>query len=185
MNALVQIHPPFTSAEFYKMAEKGAFAGLRVELRRGVIQKMSPQHIPHAQMKADLQYALRAAVEAAGLSWLVLTEATVSFGDGFEPMPDIVVLDASLLTDPTRTINPAAVKLVVEVADSSLADDMGEKREDYARSGLREYWVADVQAGAVIRHAEPHGDRFTREEPSVLLTQPLVMLTRPEVVARV
>ena len=89
MNALAKTHPPFTSAEFYRMAEKGAFAGFRVELRRGMILKMSPQHYPQARTKQDIQFALRKAIQDAGLAWEILTEATVSFGDGFEPMPDI------------------------------------------------------------------------------------------------
>ena len=61
------------------MAEKGAFAGFRVELRRGMILKMSPQHYPHARTKQDIQYALRQAIQDAGLAWEILTEATVSF----------------------------------------------------------------------------------------------------------
>ncbi len=184
MNALAQTHPPFTSAEFYRMADKGAFAGFRVELRRGMILKMSPQHIPHARIKADIQRALEAALRKAGLNWEVLTEATVSFGGGFEPMPDIVVFDPVAAGD-ARTIPADAVKLIVEVSETTLADDLGEKREDYAAAGLAEYWVADVAAKAVIRHAEPQGGGFRQVEASVGLNQSLKMLTRADVTARV
>src|ERR1700755_165322 len=139
MNALVKPHPPFTSAEFHKMASRGAFRDLRVELRRGMILKMSPQHYPHARVKSDIQHALEAAIAAAGLDWEVVTETTVSFGGGFEPIPDITVLDPGLMSDKTGPIPPAAVKLVVEVSAATLADDMGEKREDYALAGVTEY----------------------------------------------
>lgn len=183
MNALAKTHPPFTTAEFYRMAAKGAFGDMRVELRRGMILKMSPQHIPHARMKSDLQHALERALAAAGLGWEVLTEATVSFGGGFEPMPDVVVFDPKLAPN-AETVPAAAVKLVVEVAGFTLADDMGEKREDYANGGLAEYWVADLDAKAVIRHAKPGRGAFAVQEAPVPLSQALVMLTRPEVVAR-
>ncbi|HEV7692418.1 MAG TPA: Uma2 family endonuclease [Hyphomonadaceae bacterium] len=184
MNALVQAHPPFTSDEFYRMADRGAFAGFRVELRRGMILKMSPQHVPHARVKSDLQHALERAIKAAGLGWEVLTEATVSFGGGFEPMADITVFDPALLGG-ARTIPAAAVKLVVEVSETTLADDLGEKREDYAEGGLAEYWVADVQARTVIPHSQPKDGAYLNEAAPVPISEPLAMLTQPAVSARV
>lgn len=184
MNALAQTHPPFTSAEFYRMAEKGAFAGFRVELRRGMILKMSPQHIPHALVQSGLFRRLTAALKEAGLDWEVLVGVTIGFGSGFEPMPDIVIYDPALVVDEQGVLPPAAVKLVVEVSDSTLADDLGEKLEDYARAGLTEYWVADVKAKTVIRHAGPQGDTFARVEAAVALDQPLAMLTQQGVTVR-
>jgi Uma2 family endonuclease len=185
MNARAKIHPPFTSAEFYRMAEGGAFRGMRVELRRGMILKMSPQHYPHARMKADLQQALIRAIAEAGLGWEVLTEATVSFADGFEPMPDIVVIDAGMTPNVYRTIPASAVRLIVEVGDSTLADDLGDKRLEYAQAGLAEYWVADVQGRAVIRHAQPGADGYLNEAAPIPISQPIPMLTQPAVSARV
>ncbi len=184
MNAVSKIHPPFTSAEFYRMAAKGAFGDMRVELRRGMILKMSPQHYPHARLKADIQRALERAVSAASLNWEVLTEATVSFADGFEPMPDIIVLEQTAPPTVFRTIPASAVKLVVEVADTTLDDDMGEKREDYARAGLAEYWVADVRKRVLIRHAQPSGGAYTVEQ-TIGLDGPLQMLTMPDVAAAI
>lgn len=183
MNALVKTHPPFTSAEFYKMANKGAFAGLRVELRRGMILKMSPQYYPHASVKDDLTMALKSAVARAGLMWRVISEVSVSFAGGFEPMPDIVVFDPAMLPDASGPIPGAAMKLIVEVSDSTLADDMGDKREDYAQAGLAEYWVADVAGKLVHRHAGPAGAGYARQE-TLALGEPLAMLMRPDVVAR-
>lgn len=183
MNALAQIHPPFTSAEFYKMAARGAFAGFRVELRRGMIVKMSPKWIEHAKVQSSLMFRLKAAIDAAGLDWLVISEATVNFGNGFEPMPDIALLDPNLLPPENGPIPPASVKLIVEVADASLQDDLGEKCEDYARAGVAEYWVADVQAKQVIRHAEPEDGKFQKEE-SIALSALIAMLTMPAIVAK-
>ena len=184
MNALAKTHPPFTSAEFYRMADKGAFAGFRVELRRGMILKMSPQHYPHARIKADIQRGLEMAIAATGLSWEVLTEATVSFADGFEPMPDIVVIDSAMMPNKYGTIPAASVKLIVEVADSTLTDDLGDKRDEYAAAGLAEYWVADVKANAVIRHAAPVDGAFGQVEAPVGLGEAIAMLARADVVVR-
>lgn len=184
MNALAQTHPPFTSAEFYRMAEKGAFAGFRVELRRGMILKMSPQHYPHGAAQADLFRRLGEAIRHAGLGWDLQMGTTIGYGNGFEPMPDIVVFDPMLIENKEGVLTPAAIKLVVEVSDSTLADDLGDKLEDYAQAGLAEYWVADVKAKTVIRHAEPVGKGFARTEAGMALDQSLTMLTEPGVVVR-
>lgn len=184
MNALAKPFQPFTSAEFHKMARRGAFGDLRVELRRGMIVKMSPKHVPHTMVQEDLTFALKLAIRNLGLSWRVGSEGSVSYAEGFDPMPDIVVYDPALLSDPQGTINREAVKLIVEVADSSLDDDLGEKRDDYARSGLAEYWVADVNARIVHLHADPQNGTFARLA-TASLADPLAMLTQPKIVAQI
>ena len=50
--------------------------------------------------------------------------------------------------------------LVVEVADTSLSHDLGKKLRLYARSGIPEYWVADVRGGRIIRFHVPAGDAY-------------------------
>jgi Uma2 family endonuclease len=186
MSALVQIHPPFTSAEFYRMDAQGAFRGMRVELRRGMILKMAPQYHAHGHVQGQLIRALIDALRTAGLDWEVQTGTTIGFGGGFEPRPDMIVVDPTLISSGDGPLPPAAVRLVVEVSNSTLPDDLGEKREDYSRAGVPEYWVADVVAKTVIRHAEPDAAtaRFLREEPPVPLAEPIAMLTRPEVTAQ-
>lgn len=157
----------FTSAEFARLARSGGFGRARVELRRGMIAEMSPQFAPHARVKMKLTSALEAAVRAAGLPWEVWSEVSVDFGEGFEPLPDIVVWNpAEAPVDLDGPIPAAAVKLIVEVSDTTLSDDLGEKLEDYARGGLAEYWVADVKGRLVLRHAGITAGTYDRREPS-------------------
>ena len=184
MNALSKPFQPFTSAEIHKMARRGAFDDIRVELRRGMLVKMRPKHVRHIQVQADLAFALGLAIRAAGLSWRVGNDGTVSYGQGFDPAPEIVVFDPVLLTDAEGPLSPVSVKLIVEVADTSLNDDLGEKREDYARFGLVEYWLADVNAKVVHMHAEPKNGALARMT-TVNLTDPLAMLTQPNIVAQI
>ncbi|AFZ15397.1 protein of unknown function DUF820 [Crinalium epipsammum PCC 9333] len=47
--------------------------------------------------------------------------------------------------------------LVIEVADTSLADDLGTKRLIYENIGVSEYWVVDVQKNQVIAFAIADG----------------------------
>jgi Uma2 family endonuclease len=185
MNAPVRLKT-FSNAEFERMARSGGFGDARVELRRGMIAEMSPQYVPHANVKMKLLAALAEAVRAAALPWEVWSEVSVTFGDGFEPLPDIVVWDPSLAPgDLDGPIPASAVKLIIEVSDTTLADDLGDKLEDYAKGGLPEYWVADVKGRFVLRHAGISASGYARREParfgeaiSALETPSLVVSTQ-------
>ncbi|HWA21543.1 MAG TPA: Uma2 family endonuclease [Caulobacterales bacterium] len=136
----------FSDAEFERMLGRGAFADMRVELRAGVLRRMNAQYAPHLRIKSDLGAELREAVQRAGLALEVSIDGSVGFGAGFTPSPDVIVWTPS----DVDTILPGAdVALIVEVADTTLSDDLGAKLFSYARAGVPEYWVADV-AGRVI-----------------------------------
>jgi Uma2 family endonuclease len=76
-----------------------------------------------------------------------------------EPEPDLIVLDR-----PTSTFdqNPAPrnLRLVVEIADSSLAFDLNTKAILYARAAIIEYWVVDVAGRRLIVHRQPQAGRY-------------------------
>ena len=150
----------FTDAEFERMVARGAFAGLgRIELRRGALHRMSPQFAPHALAKMRLVFALSTALARAGLPLQVVSEATVKFASGFEPMPDVFLWEGGVGRGPFAG---AEVRLVIEVADTTLADDLGEKREDYAKAGLAEYWVADLAGARFHCFAGPGPEGFAQ-----------------------
>lgn len=57
------------------------------------------------------------------------------------------------------------VLLAVEVSDSTQADDLGRKVGLYARAGVAEYWVLDLQRRVLIAFRTPQGDEWqTRAE---------------------
>lgn len=176
-----QLQPArFTNAEFERLVRSGGFGDARVELRRGLIRKMNAQHVPHARVKELLASAIKEGVGAAGLPWLVYQEVSVDFGRGFEPLPDIVVFDPTTMSLEIDGPLPAsAARLVVEVADTTLADDLGEKLEDYAQGALAEYWVADVRGRIILRHAVLSTTTYTRREPAKF-GEAFALLTHPK-----
>ena len=126
---------------------------------------MNPQHVPHARAKRLLAEAIKAGLYAAGLPWIVDQEVSVDFADGFQPLPDIVVWDpAAAPQDLNGPVPAAAVRLIVEIANASLSDDLGEKLEDYASGNLPEYWVADAKGRLILRHAGPNANTYARRE---------------------
>lgn len=156
----------FTNHEFERLVDAGAFGRAQVELLRGTIQKMNPQHVPHARIKRLLAEAINAGLQHAGLRWIVDQEVSVDVAEGFEPAPDIVVWDpTSAPPNLTGPVPGTAVRLVVEVASTTLADDLGEMLEDFAAGRVTEYWVADLKGRMILRHAGPTGSTYAQREP--------------------
>ena len=78
-----------------------------------------------------------------------------------EPQPDLIVLSRSLTDFPRSNPRPADLRLVVEVSDSSLHFDLTTKASLYARAGIVEYWVLDVNAQRCVVHRNPQAGVYT------------------------
>ena len=70
-----------------------------------------------------------------------------------------------------------APDLVIEVSDSSLSDDLGEKRLLYEDLPIAEYWVVDVQNIRVIAFAMENGGSRRIAESQVLTGLKIEILT--------
>ena len=73
-----------------------------------------------------------------------------------EPEPDIAVVPR----DDYATAHPAQAYLIIEVADSSLAQDRDAKREVYALSGVPEYWIVNLRERCIEVHTSPAGRAY-------------------------
>jgi Uma2 family endonuclease len=67
--------------------------------------------------------------------------------------PDLAVV--ALRDDDPHTDHPESALLVIEVAVSSLRYDRNAKGPVYARWGIPEYWIVDVDGRAVEVHTDP------------------------------
>ena len=70
-----------------------------------------------------------------------------------------------------------APDLVIEVSNTSLSDDLGEKRLMYEDVGVAEYWVVDVQKARVIAFAVEDGGSKRINESGVLTGLKIEVLT--------
>ena len=59
-----------------------------------------------------------------------------------------------------RRPSAADVLLVIEVAESSLAYDAGEKADLYAAAGIADYWVVNVPDRSIEVRRDPVGGRY-------------------------
>lgn len=141
----------FTRRDYERMADDGLFQpGERLELIEGTIVRMTPQSSRHAAVVQLLEEALRRAF-ASGHCFRV--QMPLALGDWSEPEPDLAVVAGS--PHDYLESHPASAALVVEVADRSLAYDRTEKLALYARAGIPEYWLVDVQQKTLAVHREP------------------------------
>jgi Uma2 family endonuclease len=149
-----------TAAQFSVMVEAGAFTGDRgVELRGGLLYEMNPQYVPHARAKSRLFFALINALQATESSLEVLSEGSVKLGEDEVPLPDLIVWEPVQVRGP---VPGERVRLLVEVSDTTLTDDLGRKRALYAAASVPEYWVVDVFGRALQQYWAPADGVYAR-----------------------
>lgn len=80
-----------------------------------------------------------------------------------EPQPDLTLL--KFRTDHYAQALPTAadVLLIVEVSDTTLEYDRGEKLRLYARHSVPEYWIVDLQGNRLEVYREPHPKGYVRK----------------------
>ena len=149
------------SADRYqKMVETGVLTQYdRVELIDGDMLNMAPIGLNHSAVTDRLTKLL---VLSAGDSAIVSPGRSLELGEYSVPQPDLMLL--KLREDFYAAQIPMApdVLLLVEVSDISLAYDQSTKRALYARYGVEEYWVVDVQGERVFVYSEPAGEGYAR-----------------------
>lgn len=150
-----------TVSDFHRMGEAGIFAtGDRVELIDGEVIDMSPIGALHAAIVALLTAFLCRSVGSGVIVWC---QNPIRLDDSSEPEPDIALLrpraDGYMSAHP----GPEDVLVVIEVADTSLAYDLGVKVPLYARHGIPEAWVIDAATRQTRVFREPSAEGYRRE----------------------
>jgi Uma2 family endonuclease len=139
---------PLRRVEYDKLVSLGTFEGERVELIAGELRRMSPIGPPHMATVDRLTELLVLALAGRAR---VRIQGSFAAGDLSEPEPDVSVLP---LGD-YDSAHPEVAHLIIEVADSSLRYDRGEKAQLYALCGVQEYWVVNLIERVVETHRQP------------------------------
>lgn len=130
----------------------------RTELLDGEIVCMTP--VGHRHIYVVDQLTLLLADRVRGKA-IVRIQSPLRFNAIEAPVPDAVVLRLHPDRYRSRQAGPWDALLVVEVADTSLANDREVKGTLYARAQIPEFWIADVNAPSVIVHQKPIGGEYT------------------------
>jgi len=141
----------FTLDEYHRMGETGILGPQdRVELIEGEIIEMAPIGSRHAGTVARMQHVFSTRRGDRAVVWSQNPLLLVHHQS--EPEPDIMLLAPRSDFYIARLPEPPDVRLPIEVADRSLPYDRRTKFPPYARSGVTEAWLVDLDAGRLEIH---------------------------------
>ncbi len=144
----------YSLGEYHRLIEVGGFdEDERVELLDGLLVSRSPKTPRHERAVRWLAHWLLRAVDDDRYEIGVGSPLTLETS---EPEPDLTVLER---TAPSP-YHPSSAALVVEVAVSSIARDLGVKAAVYAAAGVPEYWVLDLAGGRMLVHRQATENGF-------------------------
>ncbi|WP_294334330.1 Uma2 family endonuclease [uncultured Sphingomonas sp.] len=144
----------FTAADFERMLKLGAFANMRAELVGGALVKMMPALPGHGERNATLVLQLHATFGGKPLA--IATDLAIRIDELSVRAADIAVYPKTL--EANAVPSGANILLAVEIADTTVARDLGEKLADYGRAGVAQYWVVDSAARIVHVMGSPKVD---------------------------
>jgi Uma2 family endonuclease len=159
----VPIDPPrkrWTRAECAAFEATGLWDQQRLELVEGELINKMGKNRPHVNVFTAVHaYLLRVFGEQ-----YVNAEAPIDVAPEDnptnEPVPDLIVLNRPSQQFPEKNPQPADLRLVVEISDSTVGFDLKTKAELYARAGIPDYWVFDIQAHRLIVHRDPRNGLY-------------------------
>ncbi len=155
----------FTADEYYRLADVGILSrDDRVELLDGDIIEMTPIGIRHAACVDRLLALLQPRVAGRAI---LRVQNPIRLDPHSEPQPDLSILKARADFYASGHPTPADVLLVIEVADSSLKFDRDVKVPLYARLGIPEVWLVDLEEGRVEIFAQPARDGYQQSHLAV------------------
>jgi Uma2 family endonuclease len=151
----------WTIQEYHQMAEAGIFhPEERVELIAGQIIRMSAKGTAHTAAVRRTAKILRNLLANQAE---VYTQDPIQLDDFSEPEPDIAVVRIDPLDYADHHPTPSEVYLIIEVADSSFKYDRQTKGKAYAKSGIADYWVLDVNERKLHVFREPTPEGYQSE----------------------
>jgi Uma2 family endonuclease len=153
-----------TVAQYHRMGEVGVLApGARVELVEGEVVDMAPIGSRHAAAVKRLISMFSGLVD--GRAQLAVQDP-LHLDDHSEPQPDLMLLAPREDFYAAAHPRPADVLLLVEVADTTSRYDREVKLPLYARHGVVEVWLVDLDEGLVHLLREPRDGRYTQIQVS-------------------
>ncbi len=141
---------------FSRMVESGLLPqDRRVFLYNGRLYEKMAKTKAHGSVGAGITMTL---VPRLPEDWSLWPESTIALGPTNAPLPDFAVVRSGDLLGraaPERYPGPGDVGLLIEVAVTSLRDDLTTALGQYARALIPVYWVVDVPGRRILVHTDP------------------------------
>jgi len=143
----------FTVEEYYRMGESGVLGHEpRIELIEGEVVDMSPIGSKHAYVVDLLVKLINQTIDD---SLHLRGRHPVRLSDVSEPEPDIAIVRGPGTNYLEHHPLPNDVMLLIEVSDTTLKFDLETKAPLYAKHGIPEYWVVDLEGKQLHLFRQP------------------------------
>ena len=154
-----------TADEYQLMGRAGVLGPeCRVELIEGEVIDMAPIGTRHWAVVSRLQRLLERAV---GDLAVIATQSSLRLGERSEPQPDLGLFAPRDDFYAGALPSAADTLLLIEVSDTTARYDREVKLPLYARHGVRELWIVDLDAGLLRIYQEPRGESYLRGTQAV------------------
>lgn len=161
--------------EFLALATESKLINGRFYYHQGYLRvEMSPLGSSHSQDNPIVSRVVSIYATLKNIRIKELANGSFRKSGIYEFQPDLAFYIGREFRFPPRNNSPIdldefeAPTLVIEIAASSLNDDLGWKRLLYERLGIKEYWVVDVNSCDVIAFAISEGRSGEIQESQVL-----------------
>jgi Uma2 family endonuclease len=147
--------------DYEKMIEFGIFNDDdKIELWEGKLVTMIPKGTKHRNATTNATDYL---YEFLRKRALIQVQDPIKLDDFSEPEPDIALIESPLSKYSSSHPTPEDIFLVMEVADTTVLRDR-EKAKNYARNGIRQYLILNLNTNEIEDYREPAEDgyRFKR-----------------------
>lgn len=153
------VRAKWSIADYHRMIEAGILCDRSVELISGEIIEVSPEGPTHrfinVKLVKYLQNLLRGKAE-------IYESHPITLNDS-EPEPDIAIVKSPDARYRDRHPYPEDIYWLIEIADSTIVKDREIKQQIYARAGILEYWIIDVNKRELIVYLKPLGEAYQQQ----------------------
>lgn len=165
-----------TVKDFLILNDVGAFDQYaRTELIGGDIWVVNALYSRHARIQSLLLRMLGTACDAIGGGIEAWVDGSVALGGDSMPQPDILIVATPIDQGPVPV---DLLRIAIEVADTSLAHDLGLKAKIFAEAGVPEYWVADAEGRVIHQLWSPIDGEYAKRR-QVAFGHPVTAATMP------
>lgn len=151
-----------TVKEYDAMIENGIFdENNHIELLDGIITEKMPKGTKHATLNDIIATRL---IQKLNDKLCVKNQNPIWLDEFSEPEPDIVLAKLPLEKYFDNHPTPDDIFLILEIADSTLSYDRETKGAVYARAGIRQYLLLNVQEQTVEDYREPSANGYESKQ---------------------
>lgn len=134
----------WTTDEYDRLPDIGVLHdGEKIELVQGRIWEKLAINPPHMTAMRNATKQMEAVF---GNGCEVRPQGPLTLPNGSAPEPDVLVVRGETADFAFRHPVAAEALLVMEISDTTLAFDRGDKMRAYASAGVTDYWVLDLNA---------------------------------------